>query len=39
MRRDCFVFCAEVIHKAQAETGEIKGRYLNAAVSGNRPYI
>ncbi|KAL8223773.1 hypothetical protein R6Q57_019248 [Mikania cordata] len=30
--RDCFVFCAEAISKAQAETGEIKGHYLNATV-------
>jgi ribulose-bisphosphate carboxylase large chain len=30
--RDHFVFCAEAIYKAQAETGEIKGHYLNATV-------
>ncbi|PPE01622.1 hypothetical protein GOBAR_DD01363 [Gossypium barbadense] len=28
--RDHFLFCAEVIYKSQAETGEIKGHYLNA---------
>ena len=27
--RDRFLFCAEAIYKAQAETGEIKGHYLN----------
>ncbi|KAL8267628.1 hypothetical protein R6Q59_001426 [Mikania micrantha] len=32
--RDRFVFCAEAIYKAQAETGEIKGHYLNA-TAGN----
>ncbi|KAL8249518.1 hypothetical protein R6Q59_006386 [Mikania micrantha] len=32
--RDGFVFCAEAIYKAQAETGEIKGHYLNA-TAGN----
>ncbi|KAL8256139.1 hypothetical protein R6Q59_031206 [Mikania micrantha] len=30
--RDRFVFFAEAIYKAQAETGEIKGHYLNAAA-------
>ncbi|KAK8683512.1 hypothetical protein V6N13_039571 [Hibiscus sabdariffa] len=30
--RDRFLFCAEAIYKAQAETGEIKGHYLNATV-------
>ncbi|KAJ0718850.1 putative ribulose-bisphosphate carboxylase [Helianthus annuus] len=29
-----FLFCAEAIYKAQAETGEIKGHYLNA-TTGN----
>jgi len=28
--RDRFLFCAEAIYKSQAETGEIKGHYLNA---------
>ncbi|KAL5053348.1 hypothetical protein RYX36_034030 [Vicia faba] len=28
--RDRFLFCAEDIYKSQAETGEIKGHYLNA---------
>jgi ribulose-bisphosphate carboxylase large chain len=28
--RDRFLFCAEAIYKAQSETGEIKGHYLNA---------
>ncbi|KAJ0624341.1 Ribulose bisphosphate carboxylase large chain [Helianthus annuus] len=32
--RDRFLFCAEAIYKAQAETGEIKGHYLNA-TAGN----
>jgi ribulose-bisphosphate carboxylase large chain len=31
-RRDRFVFCAEAIYKAQAETGKIKGHYLNATA-------
>ncbi|MBA0635469.1 hypothetical protein Godav_025560 [Gossypium davidsonii] len=30
--RDHFLFCAEVIYKSQAKTGEIKGRYLNATA-------
>ncbi|KAL2930232.1 Ribulose bisphosphate carboxylase large chain [Bienertia sinuspersici] len=30
--RDRFQFCAEAIYKAQAETGEIKGHYLNATA-------
>ncbi|KAL3524594.1 hypothetical protein ACH5RR_012966 [Cinchona calisaya] len=30
--RDRFLFCAEAIYKAQAETGEIKGHYLNATT-------
>ncbi|EMS49955.1 Ribulose bisphosphate carboxylase large chain [Triticum urartu] len=30
--RDRFVFCAEAIYKSQAETGEIKGHYLNATA-------
>ncbi|KAL2223579.1 UNVERIFIED_CONTAM: Ribulose bisphosphate carboxylase large chain [Sesamum indicum] len=30
--RDRFLFCAEAIYKAQAETGEIKGHYLNATA-------
>ncbi|KAK4342658.1 hypothetical protein RND71_038474 [Anisodus tanguticus] len=30
--RDHFLFCAEVIYKAQAEIGEIKGHYLNATA-------
>ncbi|KAL1135972.1 hypothetical protein V6Z11_A12G209000 [Gossypium hirsutum] len=30
--RDCFLFCAEAIYKSQAETGEIKGHYLNATT-------
>jgi hypothetical protein len=30
--RDCFVFCAEAIYKAQAETGKIKEHYLNATA-------
>ena len=28
--RDRFLFVAEAIYKAQAETGEVKGHYLNA---------
>uniref|UniRef100_A0A2N9IC74 Ribulose bisphosphate carboxylase large chain n=1 Tax=Fagus sylvatica TaxID=28930 RepID=A0A2N9IC74_FAGSY len=31
--RDRFLFCAEALYKAQAETGEIKGHYLNATNS------
>jgi ribulose 1,5-bisphosphate carboxylase large subunit-like protein len=27
-----FLFCAEAIYKSQAETGEIKGHYLNATA-------
>ncbi|KAL2538389.1 Ribulose bisphosphate carboxylase large chain [Forsythia ovata] len=30
--RDRFLFCAEAIYKSQAETGEIKGHYLNATA-------
>ncbi|KAD4981774.1 hypothetical protein E3N88_18445 [Mikania micrantha] len=30
--RDRFVFCVEAIYKAQAETSEIKGHYLNATA-------
>jgi ribulose-bisphosphate carboxylase large chain len=30
--RDRFVFCAKPIYKAQAETGEIKGHYLNVTA-------
>ena len=30
--RDLFLFCAEAIYKAQAETVEIKGHYLNATA-------
>nr|BBB22044.1 ribulose-1,5-bisphosphate carboxylase/oxygenase large subunit [Fissidens schmidii] len=30
--RDRFVFVAEAIYKSQAETGEIKGHYLNATA-------
>ena len=30
--RDLFLFCAEAIYKAQAETAEIKGHYLNATA-------
>jgi len=32
-RRDRFLFCAEAIYKAQVETSEIKGHYLNATTS------
>ncbi|KAL5067431.1 hypothetical protein RYX36_018318 [Vicia faba] len=32
--RDRFLFCAEAIYKSQAETGEIKGHYLNATAGG-----
>ncbi|KAH7519124.1 hypothetical protein FEM48_Zijuj08G0000100 [Ziziphus jujuba var. spinosa] len=28
--KDRFIFCTKAIYKAQAETGEIKGHYLNA---------
>lgn len=30
--RDRFLFCAEAIYKAQSETGEVKGHYLNATA-------
>jgi ribulose-bisphosphate carboxylase large chain len=30
--RDRFLFCAEAIYKSQAETGEIKGHYLNSTA-------
>jgi hypothetical protein len=30
--RDHFLFVAEAIYKSQAETGEIKGHYLNATA-------
>lgn len=30
--RDRFLFCAEAIYKAQTETGEVKGHYLNATA-------
>ncbi|MFQ6634825.1 hypothetical protein Gotur_012256 [Gossypium turneri] len=30
--RDHFLFCAKAIYKSQAETGEIKGHYLNATA-------
>ncbi|KAK8346050.1 hypothetical protein V6Z11_A07G191200 [Gossypium hirsutum] len=30
--RDRFLFCAKAIFKSQAETGEIKGHYLNATA-------
>ena len=31
--RDRFLFVAEAIYKSQAETGEIKGHYLNATAA------
>ncbi|XP_048551219.1 ribulose bisphosphate carboxylase large chain-like [Triticum urartu] len=31
-QRDRFVFCAKAIYESQAETGEIKGHYLNATT-------
>lgn len=31
--RDRLLFCSEAIYKAQAETGEIKGHYLNATAA------
>ncbi|KAL3524591.1 hypothetical protein ACH5RR_012963 [Cinchona calisaya] len=37
--RDCFLFCAEAIYKAQAETIEIKGHYLNATASTREEMI
>jgi ribulose-bisphosphate carboxylase large chain len=30
--RDRFLFVAEAIYKSQAETGEVKGHYLNATA-------
>ncbi|KAL3610706.1 hypothetical protein D5086_001726 [Populus alba] len=32
--RDRFLFCAEALYKAQTETSEIKGHYLNATAGG-----
>ncbi|CAN6454789.1 unnamed protein product [Victoria cruziana] len=37
--RDRFLFCTEAIYKAQAETGEIKGHYLNATVGTSEEMI
>jgi ribulose 1,5-bisphosphate carboxylase large subunit-like protein len=34
--RDRFLFCAEAIYKSQAETGEIKGHYLNATAGRDK---
>ncbi|MBA0742284.1 hypothetical protein Gogos_015354 [Gossypium gossypioides] len=30
--RDRFLFCTKAIYKSQAETGEIRGHYLNATI-------
>ncbi|CAN6440737.1 unnamed protein product [Victoria cruziana] len=37
--RDCFLFCTEDIYKAHAETGEIKGHYLNATAGTSEEMI
>ncbi|KAJ4732182.1 Ribulose bisphosphate carboxylase large chain [Rhynchospora pubera] len=37
--RDRFLFCAEAIYKSQAETGEIKGHYLNATAATSEEMI
>ncbi|CAN6440725.1 unnamed protein product [Victoria cruziana] len=37
--RDHFLFCTEAIYKAHAETGEIKGHYLNATASTSEEMI
>lgn len=37
--RDRFLFVAEAIYKAQAETGEIKGHYLNCTAGHNDEMI
>ena len=37
--RDRFLFCAEAIYKAQAETGEIKGHYLNVTAATSEEMI
>ncbi|PKI54236.1 hypothetical protein CRG98_025371 [Punica granatum] len=37
--RDRFLFCAEALYKAQAETGEIKGHYLNATAGTSEEMI
>jgi ribulose-bisphosphate carboxylase large chain len=31
--RDRYLFCMEAVHRAQAETGEIKGHYLNVTAA------
>jgi ribulose-bisphosphate carboxylase large chain len=31
--RDRFLFCAEAIYRSQAETGEVKGHYLNTTAA------
>ncbi|PHT34486.1 Ribulose bisphosphate carboxylase large chain [Capsicum baccatum] len=31
--RDCFLFCTEALFKAQTETSEIKGHYMNATAA------
>ena len=35
--RDRFLFVAEAIYKSQAETGEVKGHYLNAIAGTCAP--
>jgi ribulose-bisphosphate carboxylase large chain len=37
--RDRFLFVAEAIYKAQAETGEIKGHYLNVTAGTSEEMI
>jgi ribulose-bisphosphate carboxylase large chain len=37
--RDRFLFCSEAIYKAQAETGEVKGHYLNCTAATSEEVI
>ncbi len=37
--RDRFLFVSEAIYKAQAETGEVKGHYLNATAGTSEGMI
>ncbi len=38
--RDCYLHCMEAVNRAQAETGEIKGHYLNVtAVEVGEPLV
>lgn len=37
--RDRFLFVSEAIYKSQAETGEVKGHYLNATAGTSEEMI